>query len=177
MDWIVDVDWRKTFVPDRALLEIVIRGTIVYLALLALLRLVLKRQSSGVGVTDLLLVVLIADAAQNALAGDYTAIPDGVLLVGVIIFWAWFLDWLGFRFPAVQRLVKPGKLQLVDDGQILWRNMAKELVTKDELESELRAQGIEDLSMVHAAYMEPNGTISAITGTDHHDRPRTRPLA
>lgn len=174
MNWIIDVDWEKAFVTETALLEIVVRGTIVYLALLVLLRLVLKRQSSGVGVTDLLVVVLIADASQNAMADDYTSIPHGVMLVGVIIFWAWFLDWLGFRFPSVQRLIRPGKLQLVDDGRILWRNMAKELVTRDELESELRSQGIDDVSTVHAAYMEPNGTITAITASDRHDRPSKR---
>lgn len=158
-----EMKWREMFYPDTPLLEIVLRGTVTYLAIFALLRLVLRRESSGLGITDVLVVVLIADAAQNGMSGGYQSLADGVVLVGVIVFWAWALDWLAFRYPAFARLVRPPKLQLVEDGRPLWRNMAREFVTIEELRSALREQGIADLEQVRAAFMEPDGTITGFT--------------
>lgn len=158
-----DVDWRGIFNPDTPVLEIFIRGSFVYLGLFALLRIVLKREAGAVGVTDLLVVVLLADAAQNSMAGDYTSVPDGLMLVGTIVFWSYALNWLGFHFPRVQRLVHPGPLLLVRDGRLLRRNMERELITEDELMAHLRLQGYEDLSRVEAVYMEGDGRISVIT--------------
>src|SRR3954451_9354077 len=62
------------------------RGTLIYLCLFLLLRLVLKRQAAGVAITDLLVIVLIADAAHNAMADIYRSVSDGVFLVAVIVF-------------------------------------------------------------------------------------------
>jgi uncharacterized membrane protein YcaP (DUF421 family) len=157
------VDWGRLFGSDTPLLELVVRGSLVYLALFVILRVVLNRQAGAVGISDLLVVVLIADAAQNGLAGEYTSITDGIILVGVIVFWSYFLDWLGFRFPAFQRIVRPPALQLVRDGRPLRRNMARELITDEELASSLRQQGVDDLSAVKAAYIEGDGRISVIT--------------
>lgn len=163
MRFLSAVDWKAMLVPDTPLLEIAVRGTLVYLSLFLLLRVILKRESQGLGVTDLLVVVLIADAAQNAMADDYRSIPDGILLVAVILFWAWFLDWVSFRSPRLDRLLKPQKLPLVRDGRRLRKNMAKELITEEELDSQLRLQGIEDVARVKVAYMEADGGISVIT--------------
>lgn len=162
MDKLFGVDWAEAFIPSVSLLEIFLRGTLMYLVLFALLRLVLKRQAGTVGITDLLVLVLIADAAQNAMSANYTSITEGVLLVATIIFWSYALDWLGYRCPFLQRLVHPPPLPLVRDGQMLRRNMRRELITEEELLAEVRAQGYEDLSQVKQANMEGNGRISVI---------------
>ena len=162
MDRLFNIDWQKVIVPDTPVLEIFLRGTLVYLALFALLRFVLKRETGTVGITDLLVVVLIADAAQNAMAGEYTSIPDGLLLVATIIFWSYALNWLGYRFPFLRPFVHPPPLLLVKDGRILYRNMRQELITKEELMSHIRQQGLDDLSQVRAAYIEGDGRISVI---------------
>jgi len=159
----VDVNWTEMFVPDRPVLEVLVRGTVMYLSLFLMLRFVLKRESSGLGMTDVLVVVLIADAAQNALAGEYRSIPDGVLLVATILFWSYALNYLGYRFPLFERLVHPPPLPLVRDGRMLRRNMRRELVTVTELESLLREQGVTDLSQVTLACMEGDGNISVVT--------------
>jgi uncharacterized membrane protein YcaP (DUF421 family) len=112
---------------------------------------------------DLLVLVLIADAAQNAMAGQYQSIVDGLLLVSTIVFWSFFVDWLGYRFKFIERFIQPPPLLLIKDGEFLYRNMRKELVTKNELLSQLREQGIEDLSRVKEAFMEADGNISIIT--------------
>lgn len=68
MGWLTDVDWQNVLVPETPILEIVVRGTVVYLVLFALMRFVLKREAGAMSPSDLLIVVLIADAAQNAMA-------------------------------------------------------------------------------------------------------------
>ncbi|MGN9778115.1 DUF421 domain-containing protein [Micromonospora sp. H33] len=157
------VDWRAVFTPDTPLLEIVVRGSVMYLTLFFLLRVLLKRESGTTGVTDLLVIVLIADAAQNGMAKDYTSLADGVVLVATIIGWACLLDALAYRWPAAARVIRPGSLVLVRDGRMLRRNMRRELVTEEELYAKLREQGVDDLADAREVRMESDGGFSVIT--------------
>jgi uncharacterized membrane protein YcaP (DUF421 family) len=165
---ICKIDWNKIFLPDTPLLEIFIRGTIMYLCIYFLLRFVLKRQAGSIGVADILVLVLISDAAQNAMAAEYHSIPDGLLLVSTIIFWSYTLDWLGYRFPRFERVLHPPPLRLVKDGRMLRRNMRRELITEQELMSQLRQEGISDLKNVKEACMEGDGRISIIRHDQDH---------
>ena len=151
----------------------VVRGSVMYLTIFFLLRVLLKRESGTTGVTDLLVIVLIADAAQNGMANDYTSIADGVLLVVVIIGWAYLLDLLAYHWPAAARLIRPGSPVLVRDGQMLRRNMRRELITEEELFTQLREQGIDDLAAVKEVRMESDGRFSVITRSG--DEPRNNP--
>lgn len=162
MDILFDVNWSELFVPTVPVGETILRGSLTYLFLFGLLRLVLKRQAGAVSISDLLVVVLIADAAQNAMASDYSSITDGVILVATIVAWSYGLDWLGYRFPHLQHLVHPSPLPLIKEGRMLRHNMYRELITEGELMSQLRKQGVEDLDEVEAAYMEGDGHISVI---------------
>jgi uncharacterized membrane protein YcaP (DUF421 family) len=166
----LSIEWSSILEPQTPLLETITRGTLTYLALFFLMRGILKRQSGAYSLTDLLVVVLIADAAQNAMADDYRSVPDGIVLVATIILWSWALDWLGYRFPVMGRLVHPPPLELVRDGIELRRNMARELITHEELMTQLRNQGVEELSQVKRAQMEGNGVISVVT-YEHDRRP------
>ena len=162
MDWLTRVDWKGTFVPDTSVLEILIRGTVMYLALFTLLRFVLKRQRGGVAFTDILVIVLVADAAQNAMAGQYNSMPDGLLLVGVIVGWAYALDWLAYRVPLVRRFVQPSGVPLVRRGRLLRANLRKENITDDELASQLRVAGVESLEQVDDVTLEGDGQLSVV---------------
>lgn len=169
-----EVDWTRVFMPDTPLLEIFVRGTIMYLGLFALLRF-LRREAGTLGIADLLVLVLIADAAQNAMASGYTSVTDGLFLVLTIIGWSYVLDWLSFQVPAVGRFVHPPPLPLIENGKILRKNMRREFVTEDELMSHMREQGIEDVSQVKRAYIEGDGHISVITfdGRPHPEEDRS----
>jgi uncharacterized membrane protein YcaP (DUF421 family) len=162
MGSLFEVHWGEVFRFGVSPLEIVVRGTLMYLILFALLRIILKREAGTVGLTDLLVVVLIADAAQNGMAGEYNSLSDGIVLVGTIIFWSYALDWLAFHFPAVERIIKPEPLPLIRDGRLLHENMRQELITEAELRSQLREQGHEDPDQIKVANMESDGRISAI---------------
>ena len=161
METLVQIDWNAAFVPTVSILEIVLRGTLIYLLLFFVLR-VLRREAGALGISDLLVVVLIADAAQNAMASEYKSVTEGAALVGTIVAWDFFLDWLGYRFPAVQRLLRPAPLPLVKEGRVLRQNLRKEMITMEELMSQLREQGVEDLSEVKKCCLEGDGHISVI---------------
>jgi uncharacterized membrane protein YcaP (DUF421 family) len=155
-------DWQELFIPTVPLLETFIRGSLMYLALFALMRFILKRESGSLGITDLLVLVLLSEASQNALASNYKSITDGVLLVTVIIFWSHALNWLGFKFPVFQKLIKPSKLLLIRNGRMIYENMKEELITEEELLMEMRTNGVSDIKDVSKAYMEGNGKVSII---------------
>ncbi len=161
MDWLLHVEWREVFVPRMSVAEMFLRGTAVYFMLLAFLR-VLRRESGAIGITDLLVVVLIADAAQNAMAGDYVSITEGAMLVGTIAVWDYALDYLGYRSPFVARLLRPAPLPLVEDGRMVRRNMRREMITEEELLSQLRQHGVEGVSQVKRACLEGDGSVSVI---------------
>jgi uncharacterized membrane protein YcaP (DUF421 family) len=154
------VDWAEVFIPQTPLLEIIVRGAVTYLVLYALLRFV-RRQVGSLSVNDLL--VLIADAAQNAMAGEYKTISDGVLLVAVIIGIATGMNWLGFHVPWLQRVVHPDAVPLIKDGQPDEATLRRYMVTREELMTQLRLQGVAEISEVQAAYVEGNGQISVLT--------------
>jgi uncharacterized membrane protein YcaP (DUF421 family) len=158
---LLQIDWESVFVPSIHLGEIILRGTIVYLFLFAVFR-VLRRGAGTIGISDLLVVVLVADAAQNAMASEYKSITEGLTLVATIVFWDYFLDWLGYRFPVVRRLVQPAPLLLIKDGRIQRRNLRQEMITEEELRGQLREQGVASVEAVKQSYMEADGRISAI---------------
>jgi uncharacterized membrane protein YcaP (DUF421 family) len=157
-----DIDWRSMFVPTESILEVVIRGTIMYLGMYFILRL-FRRQAGTVGIADLLVIVVIADAAQNGMAGDSRSITEALLLITTIVLWDLFLDWLGFKFTFFGRFLTPSPLLLIKDGEPIRKNLEKELISDEELTSQLRQLGIDDISKVRECYLETNGHFSVLT--------------
>jgi uncharacterized membrane protein YcaP (DUF421 family) len=157
-----EIDWQSVFIPSLHIGEIVLRGTIVYLFLFILLRL-LRRGAGAIGISDLLVIVLIADAAQNAMASEYKSITEGLILVTTIVVWDYLLDWVGYKFSPVRRLLRPSPLLLIKDGRIQRRNLRREMITEEELIEQLREQGVETVEEVTKSHIEGDGHISVIT--------------
>ena len=149
-------------VPSIALAELILRGSLIYLGIFALMRFVLKREAGAIGLPDILMTVLIADAAQNAMAADYVSITDGLFLVGTLLLWSMVISWLSLRVPLVRRFVMSPPVPLVLNGRILTGNLRRELMSRANLQSKLREQGVDDVSQVKEAWLEPNGEISVI---------------
>ncbi|HYD05761.1 MAG TPA: YetF domain-containing protein [Reyranella sp.] len=162
MDWLWKVDWVGIVEPKHALLELFLRGSIMYLVIIVLLRVVVRRTVGGIGMTDILVIVLIAEVAGNGIADSFQSVVESTVLVFTVLFWSYVLEWLQSHFPAMERLLRDRKLKLVEDGRMLRRNMRSEFVTADELMAQLREHGLEDCSKVKAAYMEADGKISII---------------
>jgi uncharacterized membrane protein YcaP (DUF421 family) len=162
MDKLFAVDWQVMFVPATGLAEVVLRGTLMYLALFVILRFMARRQSGHFGPADLLVIVLIADASQNALGAEYRSVTEGALLVVTIVVWDYVIDWLAWRFPALRPILRSPSLKLIEDGHVIRKNLRAEMLTEDELMSQLREQGVEDVSGVKRARLEGDGRLSVI---------------
>lgn len=162
MDSLLSIDWAELFGFSLPPAEIMVRGTVMFWFLFGIFRFVVRRDVGAVGIADVLIIVIVADASQNGMAGDYESISDGMLLVGTLIAWNVLLDWLSYRFPAVRRFAEPPPLMLVQDGRVLRRNMRRELLTEEELRGKLREQGVDSFDDIRQAYMESDGGISVI---------------
>lgn len=142
--------------------ELILRGTLIYWLLFLLFRLVLRRDVGSIAIADILVLVLIADASQNAMSGGYETVADGAVLVGTIAAWNWLFDFLTYRFPAVRRLIQAKPLRLIENGKLLRRNLRKEMITQEELMAALRREGVEQVDQVRLATMESDGEITVV---------------
>ena len=162
MDTLFSIGWDELFIPTHSVAEMMFRGTAMYLCLFLILRFVMLRQSSTIAIADILVIVVIADAAQNAFAKEYRSLTEGLVLVLTIVFWDIALNWLSFRFKTFERLLAPAPMELVRDGKLNRRNMRREFITEEELRSQVRQQGVLDLEDVKMACLEANGEISVV---------------
>ncbi|MCL4697044.1 MAG: DUF421 domain-containing protein [Burkholderiaceae bacterium] len=153
-------------------LELVLRGTAMYWFLFLIFRFVLRRDAGALGIADILLLVLIADSAQNAMSGGYDTVPEGMVLVATIVAWNWLVDWAGYRYAWARRFAEPHPLVLVRHGRMLARNMRREFITTQELLAHLRQHGIDKLADVKMARMETDGQISVIAYPRVHEEGR-----
>jgi uncharacterized membrane protein YcaP (DUF421 family) len=166
------IDWHRLFVPSGSLVELVVRASLMYLLILAGFR-IFRRDAGSLSVSDLLVVVLIADAAQNGMAGEYQSLTEGTVVVATIFGWNYALDWLAYRSRAVNWLLHPPPLLLIRDGQVQHRNLRAQLITRMDLMEQLREQGVEDVAEVRKCYLESDGRLSVIREDD--DPPSRRP--
>lgn len=142
--------------------ELMLRGTLVYWLLFLIFRFILRRDVGAVGIADILLLVIVADAAQNAMSGGYDTFAEGAILVLTIVAWNWLLDFLSFHFPVVRRFANASRVMLVSHGTARMRNLRREHITLEELHEKLREQGIERMTELKVAYLEGDGQISVI---------------
>src|SRR5262249_33036860 len=170
------IDWHKMFVPSVSPLELMLRGSIMYLAILAAMR-VFRRQAGSLSTADLLVVVLVAGAAQNGMASEYRSVTDGLGLIATIYLWNYVLDVASYRWRRVHRVLNPPPLALVQDGRVLRRNLRREMLTLGDLMEQLREQGVERLSEVRHCCLEADGRLSVIRrkdGDEAHQGSRER---
>ena len=158
----MSLDWSGMFGLSVPPLELIIRGSAMYLFLFLLFRVVIRRRVGAVGVADILVLVIIADAAQNGMSGEYKSVTDGAILVGTIVAWDYLIDWLNYRVPALRGWLEPPPLLLIRDGRMLHRNLRQEFVTVDELKAKLRENGVADIAEVREARMETDGQVSVL---------------
>jgi uncharacterized membrane protein YcaP (DUF421 family) len=157
----MEIDWQSMFVPNVGLLEIAIRGSILYLAIFLAMRFLPRRTIGAMGAADLLVVVLIADAVQNGMSSDYHSVTEALLLGATIFAWATFIDWLDYRFPH-WHLAEAKERAVIVDGRILHENLKREQVTEEELLGQLRMHGQDSPKHVAKAFIEGDGHVSVI---------------
>ena len=153
--------WTEIFAPESPLFELVARGSLLYLGIVVLMRFMPRRTGGELATMDLIFVVLVAEAGSHSL-GDYTSVVDGLFVILTLMAWNYVVNALSYHVPFIERFFNPRPLLVVRNGRLLRRNMRQEFLTEEELISYLRQQGIDDVKDVKAAYVEPEGKITAI---------------
>lgn len=143
-------------------IEIAARTALVYVGVLGGLRLMGKRELGQMTVFDLVVVLLIANAVQNAMTGPDFSLQGGLLAAAVLLIVNRAVASLGFRWNAWGNLVEGTPTILMQDGQFIDPAMRKEKVGRAEIERSMREHGIERLDGVRLAVLETDGAISIV---------------
>lgn len=156
------IDLTAMFVIEVNPLELFIRGTVIWWFIFLVLRFVMRRDMGEVGAADILLLVLVADAAQNGMAGEYKTITDGLVLVTTLFFWNWVLDFLSMHFDWVAKLTEPPPILLVKNGRYRHAAMRKLKLDVSDIQAEIRKNNIENVHGVKKVWFEGDGAITII---------------
>lgn len=157
--------------------EIVVRTLVVYVVVLGLLRLGGKRELGTMSPADLVVILIIANAVQNAMIGGDVSLVGGLVSAATLVGMNLLLGRIGRGIPILGRLVVEDPTLLLQDGEPIAKNMDSEHVDLADIEMAAREHGIDDLREVAAAVLEVDGSISIIPrkgGGYHRSRRRLR---
>ena len=144
-------------------MDSVIRAAAVYLVLLALFRLLGKRSLAQVTTFDLLILLIVSEASQQALIGNDFSVMNAALVIMTLLILSRGFDALSFDFPRLGRWLTDAPVILVVDGEPLEDRMRRTRVSQDELlERARQLQGLERLEQIKYAVLERDGLISII---------------
>lgn len=139
-----------------------VRTMVVYLALLIGLRLFGRRELGQMTPFDLVVILLIANALQNAMVGPDTSVTGGLASAFTLLGINWLLTRLRARLPWLRRAAEGEPILLVSGGQVLIKRLRHENIDLADLEQAVREHGVADLSKVDTAILEVDGTVSII---------------
>ena len=155
------------------LLEIVVRTAIVYLVILIGIRLAGKREVGQMTPFDLVLLLLISNAVQNAMTGPDTSVTGGIVAASTLLLLNAGATQLVWRNRKARKIIEGTPTLLIRHGKIIEQHLAKEKVTVESLTQALREHGIAAISDVAIAVLEIDGSISVLKNDEvpSADRP------
>ena len=143
-------------------MDVVVRAIVAFIFVFLLTRLIGRRELSSLQPFDLVLLIVIGDLIQQGVTQNDLSVTGLVLTVGVFALLTLAASYVGFRFPRIRPILEPEPLILIEDGNVIERNLKKERLTPDELAAEARLQQIDSLEKVKWAVLETGGQISFI---------------
>jgi len=154
--------------------HVFIRTAVVYLAVFLGLRVMGKRELGQMTVFDLVVILLIANAVQNAMVGPDTSLTGGVLAAFTLLVLNYAVSLLRLSSPFWGRLVEGTPTVLVQDGEFVSPHLRKEGLERSELEMAMREHGVESVQDVRLAVLETDGSISIVPKDSRVLRTRKR---
>jgi uncharacterized membrane protein YcaP (DUF421 family) len=140
--------------------EFIARAVIVYIFLIVLLRLTGRRQVGQLAPFDLVLLLVLSNAVQNAMNGGDNSVLGGVLSAVTLVGANWLLGYVTYRSKRWQRMIEGRPQIIVHNGHVYPDVMEREKLTPSELDAALRMAGCASVADVHFAVLENNGQIS-----------------
>src|SRR5262245_2957890 len=146
-------------------MDLVLRAAAIFVFLFVLTRIIGKRELSSLQPFDLILLIILGDALQQGLTQDDYSLTGAVLVVGTIAVLQVVVSWLTYRFPRLRPVLEGEPLVIVENGEVIERNLKRERLTVEEVAEAARGEQIAHLSDVRYAILETSGTISFIPKT------------
>ena len=143
-------------------LGIILRTILVYLVVLVGLRLSGKREIGQMTVFDLVVLLLISNAVQNAMVGPDTSLSGGILAAAVLLMLNALIARLRLRSPLLRRWVEGTPTLLVLHGEVIPQHMRREGIDAESLLAALREHGVAEINDVEMAVLEIDGSISVV---------------
>jgi uncharacterized membrane protein YcaP (DUF421 family) len=143
-------------------MDVVARAFVAFCFIFLLTRLIGRRELGSLQPFDLILLIVIGDLIQQGVTQNDLSITGLILTIGLFAVLTLAASYLGFRFPRVRPLLEPEPLILIEDGNVIEKNLEKERMTPEELAAEARLQQIDSLGKVRWAVLESSGQISFI---------------
>lgn len=153
--------------------EIPLRTAIVYAVVLIGVRLAGKREIGQMTTFDLVLLLLLSNAVQNAMTGPDTSVVGGIEAALTLFVVNMAVVYTAFRIPNLQRGLAGRATLLINNGHVIRENLQRELITEDELLAALREHGCTSPSDVALAVLEVDGSISVVRREDIEAEPAT----
>jgi uncharacterized membrane protein YcaP (DUF421 family) len=157
----------------HTLLDVALRTSVVYFFVLIGLRLSGTRTLGQMSTFDLVLLLIISNAVQNAMVGPDTSLVGGLVAAAILMTWHWLINFLKQRDRGLAKLLAGEGIMLIFHGKILDAHIRRAGLTRDELLQALREHGVARADEVMFAVLEPDGTISVVRNDDM--KPGERP--
>ena len=144
-------------------LDIIIRSVVVYVFIVVAIRLFGKKEIAQLSVVDLVFILLISNAVQNAMVGPSTSLIGGLTAAFALFVVNFAFKNLLFRSKKISELIEGRAVMLVYDGNVIQKNLESSKITMDELESAIREHGVKSIDDVDLAVLEVDGNISVLS--------------
>ena len=145
----------------------IVRGVIVYAFLIVILRVTGKRQVGQLAPFDLVLLLVLSNAVQNAMNGGDNSLTGGLISATTLVALNWLVGWATYRSKRLEALIEGRPLVLIHDGQVHYDALNKVKMTIHELKAALRAEGCARETDVRFAIVENNGHVTVIPMENH----------
>jgi uncharacterized membrane protein YcaP (DUF421 family) len=143
-------------------MDIVIRSTVAFLFILLVTRIVGRRELNTLEPFDLILLVTIGDLVQQGVTQNDFSVTGLFLAVGTIAILTIIFSWLPWRFQILRPVLEGQPVILIEDGNVIERNLRRNRLTQEEIAAEAREQQIASFEEIRFAVLETSGTISFI---------------
>lgn len=157
---------ESTWRPSLPVGEFVLRGAVVYVFVLILLRLSGKREIGQMGATEFVSILLVSNAVQNSMNGGANSITGGLILAFVILSLTTLGGYLSYRSNLASRVLEGCPTLLIHRGELVWPNLRRERINEEDLQTMLRKEGIFRASNVFQAVLESDGHLSVISQSE-----------
>ena len=144
-------------------LKIIFSTTVVYFFIILALRLFGKKELAQLTTVDLVFILLISNAVQNAMVGPDSTLTGGLIAAGTLFIWNYILKLILYRSNFLDNVIQGKPILLIYKGFVREDNLKKNKITFEELYEAIREHGIDNIDKVDLAMLERDGNISVLS--------------